>query len=194
VGENPTAIKQEIERTRDEMGETIDAIGYKTDVRGRAEDYVSEKKDKVTGTASDVKDRVASTASRVVPSREGIKHQSQRIASTAQSNPVGMALGAAAAGFLVGMLVPSTRVEDEQVGGIADRMKEKVSDVGHEALERGREVAQEAKDSAVETMRERGREETKELASNLRDESQEHSQSGPSQPDAPQERISGQPS
>jgi hypothetical protein len=105
-----------------------------------------------------------------------------------------MALGAAAAGFLVGMLVPSTRVEDEQVGGIADRMKEKVSDVGHEALERGREVAQEAKDSAVETMRERGREETKELASNLRDESQEHSQSGPSQPDAPQERISGQPS
>jgi ElaB/YqjD/DUF883 family membrane-anchored ribosome-binding protein len=187
MGENPTANKQEIEQTRGEMGETVDAIGYKTDVRGRAGDYVSEKKDKVTGTVSGVKDSVASTASRVVPSREGIKHQSQRVASTAQSNPVGMAVGAAAFGFLVGMLVPSTRVEDEHVGGVADRMKEKVSDAGHEALERGREVAQEAKDSAVETMRERGLEETQELASSLRGGSTEQNDASSSheQPETP---------
>jgi ElaB/YqjD/DUF883 family membrane-anchored ribosome-binding protein len=130
-----------------------------------------------------------------VPSRESIKHQSQRVASTAQSNPVGMAVGAAAVGFLVGMLVPATRVEDEHVGGVADRMKEKVSDAGHEALERGRAVAQEAKDSAVETVRERGSEETKELASNLRGGSQEHTQSGAASPqDEPQEQFSPQPS
>ena len=61
----------------------------------------------------------------------------------------------------------STRVADERVGGIADQMKEKVSDVGHEALERGREVAQEVKDSAVETVRERGGEEAKELGDKL---------------------------
>src|SRR5687768_13611472 len=191
MGENPTAIKQEIDQTRGELGETIDAIGYKTDVRGRAEDYVSEKKDKVTGTVSGVKGRVASTASRVVPSREGIKHQSQRVASTAQSNPVGMAVGAAAAGFLVGMLVPSTRVEDERVGGIADQMKEKVSDVGHEALERGREVAQEVKDSAVETVRERGGEEAKELATSLRGDSSEQNDASRSQ-EQPETPVSSQ--
>ena len=73
------------------MGETIDAIGYKTDVRGRAEDYVSEKKNKVTGTVSGVEDRVASTASRVVPSREGIRHRSQRVfASTPRESLQGL--------------------------------------------------------------------------------------------------------
>ena len=193
MGEDPVAIKQEIEQTRGEMGETMDAIGYKTDVRARTGDYVSDKKDKVTGTVSGVKDRVASTASRVVPSREGIKHQSQRVASTAQSNPVGMAVGAAAAGFLVGMLVPSTRVEDERVGGIADQMKEKVSDVGHEALERGREVAQEVKDSAVETVRERGGEEAKELATSLRGDSSEQNDASRSQeqPETPASSQAG---
>ena len=45
--------------------------------------------------------------------------------------------------------------------------------MGHEALERGKEVVQEAKDSAVETVRERGREETQELASSLHGNSQE---------------------
>jgi ElaB/YqjD/DUF883 family membrane-anchored ribosome-binding protein len=180
MGQDPVAIKQEIEQTRREMGETMETIGYKTDVGARTGDYVSEKKEKVTGTVSGVKDRVASTASRVVPSREGIKHQSQRVANTAQSNPVGTAIGAAAVGFLVGMLVPSTRVEDERVGGVSDRMKEKVSDAGHEALDRGREVAQEMKDSAVETVRERGGEEAKELASSLRgDSSEQNTASGP---------------
>jgi hypothetical protein len=57
-------------------------------------------------------------------------------------------VGAAAVGFLVGM-APSTRVEDERVGGGADRMNEKASDAGHEALERGREVVREATDSAL---------------------------------------------
>ena len=156
MGENPTAIRQEIAQTREEMGETMEAIGYKTDVRSRAGDYVSDKKDKVTGAVAGAKDSVSSAVSRVVPSREGIKHQSQRVASSAQSNPIGLAVGAAAAGFLVGLVVPSTRVEDERIGDAADRMKDKISDAGHEALDRGRTVAQEAKDAAVETVRERG--------------------------------------
>jgi len=153
----------------------MEAIGYKSDVRARAGDYVSEQKEKVTGKVSDAKDSVTSAVSSVVPSREGIKQQSQRVADTAKSNPLGMTVGAAAFGFLVGMLVPSTRVEDERVGEMADHVKDQISDVGHEALERGKEVVQEAKESAVETVRERGGEETKELASNLRGNSQEDS-------------------
>lgn len=168
MGEDPAAIRQEIEHTRGEMGETMEAIGYKSDVKSRAGDFVSEQKDKVTGKVSSAKDTVTSTVTRVVPSREGIKRQTQRVSKTAESNPVGMTVGAAAVGFLVGMLVPSTRVEDERMGEIADRVKDQASDVGHEALERGKEVVQEAKDSAVDTIRERGREETQELASSLR--------------------------
>jgi len=174
MGQDPAAIRQEIEETRGELGETMEAIGYKTDVRARAEDFVSEKKNKVTEKVAGAKDTVTSTVSHAVPSREGIKQKSQRVADTAQSNPIGMAIGAAAVGFLAGMLIPSTRVEDERVGEIADRVKDQASEIGHEALERGREVVQEAKDSAVETVRERGREETQELASSLRSNSQEN--------------------
>ena len=192
MGQDPAAIRQEIEETRGELGETMEAIGYKTDVRARADDYVSEKKNKLTGKVAGAKDTVTSTVSRVVPSREGIKQKSQSLTDTAQSNPIGMAIGAAAVGFLAGMLIPSTRVENEKVGEIADRVKDQASEMGHEALERGKEVAQEAKDAAVETVRERGREETHELASNLRSNSEDAPAQASGSGDQPREELAGQ--
>ena len=41
MGEDPQAIREEIEATRDQMGDTIEAIGYKTDVKARAKESVS---------------------------------------------------------------------------------------------------------------------------------------------------------
>lgn len=32
MGEDPAAIRQEIEQTRERMGDTVDALGYKADV------------------------------------------------------------------------------------------------------------------------------------------------------------------
>ena len=193
MGENPTAIRQEIAHTRDEMGETMEAIGYKTDVRSRADDYVSDKKAKVTGAVSGARDSVSSAVTRVVPSREGIKHQSQRVASTFQSNPVGMAVGAAAVGFLVGLVVPSTRVEDERIGDVADRMKDKISDAGQEALDRGRTVAKEAKDAAVETARERGGQESQDLMGSLSGRESSDSRTDGSDSDGQSERAAAGP-
>jgi hypothetical protein len=46
------------------------------------------------------------------------------------ADPLGLAIGALAAGFLAGMLVPSTRTEDERVGPVADRVKDKARQVG----------------------------------------------------------------
>ena len=42
------------------------------------------------------------------------------------------------------MLIPSTRVEDEKFGSVADDVKEKVKETGQEAVERGKQVAQDA--------------------------------------------------
>ena len=193
MGENPTAIRQEIAETREEMGETMEAIGYKTDVSARAGDYVSDKKDTVTGAVSGAKDSVSSAVSSVVPSREGIKHQSQRVANGARANPIGLAVGSAAVGFLVGLVVPSTRVEDERIGDVADRMKDKISDAGHEALDRGRTVAEEAKDAAVETARERGGQETQDLKDSLSGRESSDSQTDGSDSDGQSERASAGP-
>jgi gas vesicle protein len=68
-----------------------------------------------------------------------------------QENPLGLAIGAAAVGFLAGMLIPSTRVEDEQLGPVADQVKEQVKQTGQEALARGKQVAQETAQTATQS-------------------------------------------
>src|SRR3954447_17944325 len=139
MGEDPDRIRQQIEHTRAEMGETVDALGYKTDVKARTKDRVVGVKDRVVGATPDAPD---------------VKGQARRAKSVAQENPLGLAVGAVAVGFLAGMLIPSTRVEDEKLGPIADDVKDRAKETGQEALERGKQVAQDAAQSAQETAKE----------------------------------------
>jgi ElaB/YqjD/DUF883 family membrane-anchored ribosome-binding protein len=126
MGEDPGQIRQDIENTRERMGETVEALGYKADVPGRAKEAISSRRDRAAGIA--------------------------------RENPLGLAIGAAAVGFVAGMVIPSTRVEDEKIGPLADDVKEKAKETGQEAMERGKEVAQKAAESAKETAQEAGRE------------------------------------
>ena len=122
MGQDPSQIRQDIEHTRGEMGETVEALGYKADVPGRA--------------------------------KEAISNRAGQAAGVAQENPLGLAVGAAAVGFVAGMLIPSTRVEDEKIGPMADQVKDKARETGQEALERGKEVARQTAESAKETAQE----------------------------------------
>jgi ElaB/YqjD/DUF883 family membrane-anchored ribosome-binding protein len=148
VGEDPDRIRLEIERTREDMGQTVDALSYKADVKGRAKDSLRERKEAVMG----LKDRVVGTAQDQAPDPEQVKRQARRAKSVAQENPLGLAIGAVAVGFLAGMLAPSTSVEDQRLGPLADDVKERAKQTGQEAMERGKQVAQDAvrtaKDSA----------------------------------------------
>ncbi len=105
MGEDPDRIREEIVQTRLEMGETVDALGYKADVKARAKDRVVGVKDRVVGATPDGGD---------------VKQQARRAKSVAEENPLGLAVGAVAVGFLAGMLIPSTRVEDERMGALSD--------------------------------------------------------------------------
>src|ERR1051325_2077035 len=112
MGEDPDAIRAEIERTRAEMGDTVDALGYKADVKSRAKDKVSETKDRITGPILGAKDRITGTASDAggrlsdaTPSAGEVKGQAKRAAGVAQENPLGLAVGSIAVGFLAGMLI-----------------------------------------------------------------------------------------
>ncbi len=150
MGQDPEAIRQDIENTRSQMGDTIEAIGYKADVKSRTKDKVN----RVMGRAGDA-----------TPSTGDVKQGAQQAVSVAQENPLGLAIGAAAIGFVAGMLVPSTSVENEKLGPMSDQLKEQVKDTGQEALERGKQVAQDAAQSAQETARESGQQQAQELAS-----------------------------
>jgi hypothetical protein len=162
MGQESDEIRGEIEDTRARMGETVEAIGYKTDVKSRAGDWVSDKKDAVVGR---VRERT--------PDTEGVKQSTHRGVKVAKENPLGLAIGGAAVGFLVGMLTPSTRVEDEKVGDVSDQLKERVKETSQEAVERGKQLVQEAGQSAMETAKERGQEQSQEMASTLKESAQE---------------------
>jgi ElaB/YqjD/DUF883 family membrane-anchored ribosome-binding protein len=165
MGEDPDTIRDEIADTRERMGDTIDALGYKADVKSRAKDNVAGKVDSVKESLG----LAGQKASDVTPDAEQVKGQVRKAAGVAQENPLGLALGAAAVGFLAGMLVPSSRVEDEKLGPMADRVKEQAKETGQEALERGRDVAQSAAQSAADTVSEEGRKHGEELADSAKE-------------------------
>jgi gas vesicle protein len=173
------------------MSDTVEAIGYKADVPSRAKEKVAEKVDaakaKVSQATSRAKEAVAGSttgagdtgggvAARVrdaTPSDDQVKHQARRAAGLAQENPLGLAIGAAAVGFLAGLVVPSTRVEDERLGPVADQVKDTVKETGQEALERGKQVAQEAVSSATETAKQAGQQQSQDLADSTKQRAQE---------------------
>ena len=169
MGEDPRAIRAEIEDTRERMGDTVDALAYKADVKTRAKESVSDKVDTLKSKVTGAKDSVSDAT----PSTGDVKHQAKRTVGIAQENPLGLAIGAAAIGFVAGMLIPSTRVEDEKIGPVSDQVKQKAAETGQQALDRGKQVAQDVADQAKETAKESGREHAQGAADDARQAAQD---------------------
>ena len=161
MGQDTGQIRQDIEETRERMGETVEALGYKADVPGRAKQAVS-------GRVESVKSKISGAT----PDSGDVKQGAHRAKGIAQENPLGLAIGAVAVGFVGGLLIPSTRVEDDKIGPMADQVKDKAKETGQEAIDRGKEVARQAADSAKETAQETGREQADGLKESAREKTQ----------------------
>lgn len=157
MGEDPSELRTRIEETRSRVGDEVDALSYKTDVGARVGDYVDEKKQAVTSRLSGAKD----VAMKPIPSRQ----QLSRARDTAERNPLGLVIGGAAVGFVAGLLLPSTRMEDEKLGPAS----EKVGEVAREGFEHGKQVAQETAQGAMEAARESTSRHGEELSSTLQE-------------------------
>ena len=174
MGKDSSEIRREIEQTRARMGDTVDALGYKADVPARVKDAVHDKVDTVKGTIGNVvdgvkdalggakhavSDKVSDVAGNVsdgvggfagnIPSGADVKKAARRGVGIAAENPLGLALGALAVGFLAGLLAPVTDFEREKVGPIRDDLLERAQNAGSDVLEHGKQVLQEAVQSAV---------------------------------------------
>jgi ElaB/YqjD/DUF883 family membrane-anchored ribosome-binding protein len=169
MGEDPRAIRQEIEDTRERMGDTVDALAYKADVKTRVKESVSDKVDNLKSKVTGAKDSAADAT----PSGGDLRHHAKRTVGIAQENPLGLAIGATAIGFIAGMLIPSTRVEDEKIGPVADQVKAKAAETGQQVLERGKQVASDVASQAAETAKESGREQAQGVAEDARQAAQE---------------------
>lgn len=152
MGQEPSQIRQEIEETRAEMGDTVDALAYKTDVKTRVKESFSDKRERLISQVQGTTHKVGDAT----PDGQQVKEGAQQAVGVAQENPLGLAIGGLAAGFLAGMMLPSTKIEDEKVGPIADQVKEAAAETGQEALERGREVASQVAEQTVEGAKEAG--------------------------------------
>ena len=149
MGQDPSEIRNDIEETRGRMGDTAEALGHKADVPGRAREAVADK----VGT---VKEKLSGST----PSGEDMKQGAQQAVGIAKENPLGLAVGGLAVGLIAGLLLPSTRVENEKIGPMADQVKEQAKETGQEAMERGKHVAEQA----VETAKEEGQKQAQEMA------------------------------
>jgi ElaB/YqjD/DUF883 family membrane-anchored ribosome-binding protein len=177
MGEETARIREEIDDTRDRMSDTVDQLAHKANVPGRVKESIADKRDRL-------KEQMQGTGSRVsdaTPDASDVKQGARQAVGVAEENPLGLALGGVAAGFLIGMLLPSTRIEDEKVGPMADDVKQRAAETGQEALERGKQVAQDAAQAATEsaqdaaqnvkeTVQDSGREQAEELRSSAEDQ------------------------
>jgi hypothetical protein len=185
MDQDPEAIKRDIEQTRERMGDTVEALSYKTDVPARAKDAVSDRVDAIKGAVSDVGDSArtalggaassaqatAATAAEAVagarcsasdaieharnqlPSERRRKNGSATIRSFVARNPLGLALGSVAAGFLVGLTLPVSDLERDQVGPIGEYMVDSAKAAAGNVVEQGKAAVTQAVGDALNAKR-----------------------------------------
>lgn len=129
----------------------------------------STTRDAVTGAASTAKDAVSGAAHTAADAASGAKERLVDVTGAAreraryqayqarvgfwqtmEESPLAMGAAALAIGVVAGLMIPSTRKEDEMMGETRDRLMDRAREVSEDALEKGKHVAT----AAVETLKE----------------------------------------
>jgi Protein of unknown function (DUF3618) len=111
--DNLRALTDEIERTRTELGETVEALAAKADVKARAQEKAADAKQTFLDVAGRVKDQVTSGTAQAAATGwkstpEPVQRAAKRAAGSARQRraPLAAAVGAA---LLVGALIKRRR-------------------------------------------------------------------------------------
>ncbi|MFL5738556.1 MAG: DUF3618 domain-containing protein [Actinomycetota bacterium] len=167
MAQEPDAIRAEIAATRQRMGDAVEALAYKTDVKARARDKIDEVREIVSTATESFVESVREPLD-AETRKEGASMSTNASSSTSSAssegwedeggllkrNPLVVAFGAAAIGFLAGLLVPSTPAENERLGPVADHVKQGARDAAQEAVGRGKAIAADAAVSATAAVKE----------------------------------------
>ena len=152
MGQNAEELRYDIERTRGELGETLDAIGDRVSPgrmierrRNRITDGVRTARERVMGTVSGGAQGAASAAQGAA---EAVSPDAMRDQVTGR--PLGAGLVSFGLGFLVAAALPKTEPEAKA----AQAVMEKAEPVTRELAAAGREVAEDLKAEASRASRE----------------------------------------
>lgn len=180
MGEESDQLRQEIDRTRQELGTDVDALTEKVSPKrvverrvDKTKDAIGGLKEKVMGTASDVTSSTGQGLSSGVQSVQGgagtalsgVQSAAGSVGETAQStaraarrqaqgNPLAAGVVAFGLGWLVSSLLPSSQKERELAHTVKDQAQPVVEQAGQvltEVKDNLQAPAQEAVQSVKET-------------------------------------------
>lgn len=96
----PEQLRAEIELTRRQLGDTVEALASRTDVKARAKERFAA----LRSGATQRKDKLVAQTREATP--DSAEAKGQQLTTTVKSNPLPFAAaGALAAGLLIGVLV-----------------------------------------------------------------------------------------
>jgi len=154
MSNDPEQIRREIERTRTELSDNVNALGDKVNPgsiakrqAGRVRGAATSVKDAVMGSAADAADtgqQVATTMG------DAVTAAPNAVARKAQGSPIAAGLIAFGAGLLVSSLLPASKVEQQAAEKVKDTAQPLVDDLTDTA----KEVAGNLKEPAQQALEE----------------------------------------
>jgi Protein of unknown function (DUF3618) len=161
MGKSASEVKSDIEGTRQEMSETIDAIADRTSpgriiqrrrqrvasgwrsvrerVMGRTADTYGSASDATHGAADSARDAAGSVV-------EEARQAPEKVLEQTQGNPIAAGIIAFGGGLLVASLIPPSEVEQRLAGRVVERaqpLRDELQRAGQEVAEDVRSTAQE---------------------------------------------------
>ena len=145
---NADQIRDDIERTRAELGDDVDALADKV----RPSSIAHRQVGKVRGAFDNVKEKVMGSASSVGDSASSVggkvSDASQTAVRKAEGNPVAVGLIAFGAGLLISSLIPASDKERTLAQGVKEQAQPLVDDLGQAAKEAGQNLKEPAREAA----------------------------------------------
>jgi hypothetical protein len=152
MGQSPEELRREIEYTRDDLGQTLDAIGDRVSPgriverrKNRVVNGLSGVRDRVMGTASDAGHTLGDTAGGTV---DTIKGAPEAVVQQTQGNPLVAGAVAFGVGVLMASVFPATAKEQE----VAEQLKDKAQPLADDLKQTGQEIAEHLKEPAREAV------------------------------------------
>jgi ElaB/YqjD/DUF883 family membrane-anchored ribosome-binding protein len=152
MGQSADELRQDIEVTRGELGETLDAIGDRVSPgrmierrKNRVFEGLRDIRDRVMGSASDVQSTVSEGTAGAVDTLRGAP---EVLRGQTQGNP----LAAGAIAFGIGVLAASVFPASEREKQAADQLMDKVEPLKDELTQTGQDIAEHMKEPALEAM------------------------------------------
>ena len=158
MGQSPEALRDEIAGTRQDMSETLEAIGDHVSPgriverrKNRIANSVQQVRERVMGSASDTASSISDATGSVAESARQAPHA---VAERTQGSPLAMGAVAFGLGFVAAAMFPASRPEKEATGELlskAEPLKDELKSVGQDVVDNLKEPAREAVETVKDT-------------------------------------------